>query len=214
MIKKVIFSLVTAATLAIPAFAGTQDKSISQPTAIVDYGVGPYVALQGGFNAWQDTYNDGFLSRERSLGGFGGLKAGYVFHIAGLVRPAVEFDGFYNGFSQDQNIAGLGKVGRENYETGACMVNGLARFNLAAFQPYAGIGVGGYTAGKCFTDTYGNSANYRDSGFAWQIVAGADYYVTPAISIFMEGKFLTYHNIAYLSDFRQVLAGGGVRFHF
>jgi opacity protein-like surface antigen len=219
MIKHVVSSIVIASALAVAAQAGTSDKTISQPATSLDYGTGAYVAVQGGFNAAQDTFSQGNESTKSQVGGFGGLKAGYVFNT-GLVRPAVEFDGFYNGFAQDLNVQSYGKVGRYDANSGAYLVNALAKLNLGAFQPYAGAGIGGYTAEGKVSLIDGTQASSGDkTSWAWQIVAGADYYFTPTMSVFAEYKFLNYMNSSSWSPsnddrFGQQLAGAGVRFHF
>lgn len=208
MIKNIVSSVGIALALATAAQAGTPDKTISQPVTTTDFGTGSYVGLQGGFNADQEVFNNGVTSTKGNVGGFGGLKAGYVFDTKGLVRPALEFDGFYNGFSQNAFIEGT-KVGKNDYDTGAYLVNALAKFNLGAFQPYVGPGIGGYTES-------GNNTPDKTS-WAWQIVAGADYYFTHNMSVFAEYKWLNYMEASSFTGndrLGQQLAGAGVRFHF
>jgi opacity protein-like surface antigen len=224
MTNHIVSSIAIACALAVTAHAGT--STISPSASTVNYGSGPYVALQGGFNAGQDTFNDGAIFTNSAVGGFGGLKAGYVFPCKGLVRPAVEFDGFYNGFSQRINAPYVAPVyGSLAVKSAAYMINGiarfnLARFNLAAFQPYAGAGIGVYTAegDYSYTDGYFYTGG-ESTSWAWQIVAGADYYFTPTISVFAEYKFLNYmdavsSNLSTQNRLGQQLAGMGVRFHF
>lgn len=219
MIKHLVSSIAIASALVLTANAGTPDKTITQPMTSVDYGTGPYVAVQGGFNAGQDKlhFADGFVTGKSGLGGFGGVKAGYGFGT-GIVSPAVEFDGFYNRFGQDTYASGFGKTAKVDYDSGAFLVNALARVNLGVFQPYVGAGIGGYTAEGFEKAVDGFRADSGErASWAWQIVAGADYYVTHSMSVFAEYKFLNYMDASYLTGdnrFGQQLAGAGVRFHF
>src|SRR4051794_23970953 len=68
--------------------------------------------------------------------------------------------------------------------TGAFMGNFIGRFAFGKFQPYAGGGVGVYYAESAGLDFSGPNGNFSTSGgknhadFAWQIIAGTDYYWT------------------------------------
>ena len=230
--KKIISSVAIALGLAVAANAGTgtvvQDHTVIASTG--QYGTGFYLGLQGGINAAQEEV--GGLQSE--VGGVGGLKAGFVIGT-GVVRPTIEADLFYNGFSQS-----AGGVVRD-IDSGAFMANFLVRFDLGQFQPYVGGGVGGYTAdstgsnngapisgasavaptggpGGAVGAPAGGAANNgpdSKSGFAWQAVAGVDFYFTPTVSIFSEYKFLNYNSTNFASnDFQQHLVVLGVRMHF
>jgi hypothetical protein len=67
MTNHIVSSIAIACALAVTAHAGT--STISPSASTVNYGSGPYVALQGGFNAGQDTFNDGaiFLFSQTAL---------------------------------------------------------------------------------------------------------------------------------------------------
>lgn len=64
--------------------------------------------------------------------------------------------------------------------------------------------------------TVGGTGDHAD--FAWQVIAGADYYLNQKNSLFIEYKFLEYTGLQ--ADFGnnrvlgQHLIGGGWRFHF
>ena len=216
--KHIIPSVAFVLSTAVAAFAGPSAKTISEPATTVDYGTGAYIALQAGLNLSQNTFTapaDSNISSKSLVGGFGGLKGGYVFG-KGLIRPAVEADVFYNGFSQDLYAKGFGKFSSTRVDSAAYLVNGIARINLGRFQPYAGLGIGGYTADA--GGSYGGTVlDKTTSDWAWQAIGGLDYYVTPSISVFTEYKFLNYMNswdrVGH-NSFSQHLAGAGVRFHF
>jgi opacity protein-like surface antigen len=108
--------------------------------------------------------------------------------------------------------------------TGAFMFNFIGRFAFGRFQPYAGGGIGVYYAESAGADistprgtfSTGGGANHAD--FAWQIVAGSDYYFTPKFSTFIEYHYLNYTssqiNTSQSRNLGQHLVGAGLRFHF
>lgn len=221
--KKLVSSLLLALAMAATARA---DYSVHQYSTYQygfnlpdgESGQGFYVGLQGGFNFDQSTVEDSIgsvdVTSDTGLGGFGGLKLGYATKsICSTVRPAFEVDAFYNGFSQDLTFseANLRANGDLKVNSGAFLANAILRFPLSAVQPYIGVGAGFYTADE--SASLGLlDASTTHSGFAWQVIAGADYYMTSNISIFTEFKFLNYEN--FDGRLGQLLAGGGVRFHF
>ena len=147
--KQLITSIVAALTVAATVHAGIPNYSLDRPGS--ESGRGLYLAAQGGVNLYQSTANDTIdgvaLTSKSKVGGFGGLKLGYVFGtVLDTVRPAAEIDGFYNGFSQSATADYLGyKIDdiKVKVNSGALMANGLVRFALSSFQPYIGVGVGG-----------------------------------------------------------------------
>ena len=238
--KKLLLLPILAMTvvLAGPAQAGettTSYKNVTQAPAEV-YGTGFYFAFDLGANLYQDRgdtrfFTNGFgdtlsIDPNNDVGFFGGIKLGYVFGT-GTVRFALEEDMFYNGWKTGTNSTlvqdGVITQSSSNVtiNTGAFMTNGLVRFGTGKFQPYIGGGLGVYYAesagGNIGRFNFGGGGNHTD--FAWQVIAGADYYWTPKISTFMEYKFLEY--TAYNADFGnddrvlgQQLLGAGFRFHF
>ncbi|MEO6787209.1 MAG: outer membrane beta-barrel protein, partial [Chthoniobacteraceae bacterium] len=96
-------------------------------------------------------------------------------------------------------------------------------FNCATrFQPYVGGGVGVYVAsggnarigGIGGPGAAGVGGGGSQTGFAWQLLAGADYYFTPKFSAFMEYKFLNYQDVPQNGRIGQQLVGVGLRLHF
>jgi hypothetical protein len=98
-----------------PAKLSHTNKSPPPPPEI--YGTGFYGTIDAGANAFQGcggsttfterpdriTTDIVKISLESDVGFFGGIKPGYVFGT-GLVRPAIEGDLFYNGFSRDADF--------------------------------------------------------------------------------------------------------------
>ena len=205
------------------------------------YGVGFYGAIDMGANVHQDrggdrTFTDDFgdtltVSPKNDVGFFGGVKLGYVFPT-GVVRPAIEGDFFYNGFRGGADFTlrdPTGAVLRSSsgttwINTGAFMGNFLLRFGTGRFQPYAGGGLGVYYAESAGAEFQGPHGTFSSSGgrnhadFAWQVIAGSDYYWTPKFSTFIEYHYLDYTSsqvdTRQTRDLGQHLVGAGVRFHF
>jgi opacity protein-like surface antigen len=224
------------AAFAFPAFAGertvSSDKFVQPPPPPV-YGTGWYGAVQAGVNAHQNVFDDSSdrvfngirfsFEEDSNVGGFVGAKLGYVFGT-GKVRPAVEFDGFYNHFDADLKVRALGNdidVGGD-VDSGAFMVNFLGRFDFGRFQPYVGAGAGVHHTKFSDPTVTLNGVSAEGDGdevtdFAWQIVAGSDYYFTEKLSIFLEYKYLNYEGVdgEFLeSRVDQHLVGLGIRYHF
>lgn len=198
------------------------------------FGTGWYGAINLGANIYQDrgdvrTFTNGFgdtltLDPNNDTGFFGGIKIGYVFGTS-PVRFALEEDLFYNGWDTGWDstlmVGPLTTTGTTSVRinTGAFMTNGIMKFSNGKFQPYIGFGIGAYygeSAGGNFGPfTVGGGSSHAD--FAWQVIAGSDYYLNTKNSLFVEYKFLEYTAYPDRGDTRvlgQHLLGAGWRFHF
>src|SRR6476646_9429771 len=128
--------LSTAAVIGLltaPLQAGTSEvyKQVAAPPPVYAYGLGFYGAIDAGANVYQNRGDD-----------FG----------AGLVRPTIEGDFFYNGFRGGADFTLRDRfgdtIGERNVTTwinsGAFMANFILRLapGEGRFQPYAGAGVG------------------------------------------------------------------------
>jgi opacity protein-like surface antigen len=238
-----LLSLVISAFIGGSLSAGPADfKQVAPAPPPCDYGVGWYAALEGGANVWQN-FDDNFtrsfpngdvvdLHIDHNVGGYGGLKFGYVFG-KGTFRPTIEEDMFYNGLNTDVNVKlnGTDVAHASNLiNSGAFMTNFIMRFAFGRFQPYAGAGVGAYyaaaagsdititrTVGEGGTGTFHTGGGASSGSLAWDVVAGADYYWSCHWSTFVEYHFLDYVALDVgdgKHQFGQHLVGGGVRFHF
>jgi opacity protein-like surface antigen len=218
--------------------AGPPDyKQVAPAPPPCDFGTGWYFALDGGANVYQDiktsadfTFRNGdviSISRDQNVGGWGGLKFGYVFG-KGTFRPTLEEDLFYNGINTDihVNLNNVEVAHSSNLiNSGAFLTNFIARFAFGRFQPYAGAGVGAYYAAASGSDitvnrtgrTFSTGGGASSGSLAWQVVAGADYYWTCKMSTFVEYKFLDYVAMDVGNGHKQVgqqLVGAGIRFNF
>src|SRR5438094_1600439 len=240
------FSLLTSmmvgfVTASLQAGEAVAYKQVAPPPPPELYGLGFYGAIDAGANVYQDrggtkVFSDEFgdtltIDPKNDVGFFGGLKLGYVFGT-GVFRPTVEGDFFYNGFRGGANFTlrdPFGDVVRSSslttwINTGAFMGNFIARFAFGRFQPYVGAGLGIYYAESAGAEFQGPHGTFNSGGgqshadFAWQIIAGTDYYWTPKFSNFIEYHFLDYTdtqiNTNETRDLGQQLVGAGLRFHF
>jgi len=235
-------SLLTFATIALFSsfvFAGSPDtyKQVAPAPPPCDFGTGWYFALDGGANVSQDVdrsrehvFANGdvlALTSDSNVGGYGGIKIGYVFG-RGTFRPTIEEDLFYNGVSTDAHLRLNGtEIAHSSnlINSGAFMTNFIARFAFGKFQPYAGAGIGAYyvaSAGSDFTvnrngRTFSTGGGASSGSLAWDVVAGTDYYWSCKFSTFVEYHFLDYVALDVGEGNHQVgqhLVGGGLRVHF
>ncbi|HEX3227678.1 MAG TPA: hypothetical protein VHQ95_01865, partial [Pyrinomonadaceae bacterium] len=171
------------------------------------------------------------VSPKNDVGGYAGIKLGYVFGT-GVFRPTIEGDFFWNGFRGGADLTLRepdGDVLRGTsvtsfINTGAFMANFIGRFAFGRFQPYVGGGLGGYYAESAGVDvttprgTFSTGGGKNHADFAWQVIAGTDYYWTPKFSTFIEYHYLNYTssqiNTDQSRDLGQHLVGAGLRFHF
>jgi opacity protein-like surface antigen len=236
---KTLITLASSSLLVSSLLAGSPDykQTAPAPPPPCAFGTGWYVALDGGANVYQDigtsrdfTFANGDIirvSRDQNIGGWGGIKLGYVFGT-GTFRPTIEEDLFYNGINTDIHVK-LNNVevahSSNLINSGAFMTNFIGRFAFGKFQPYAGAGVGAYYAAAAGSDitvnrtgaTFSTSGGASSGSLAWQAVAGADYYWTCRWSTFVEYKYLNYIALDVGNGHKQVgqqLVGAGIRFHF
>ena len=235
-----VFLTIMLTLASAPLLTAGPEPVVAPPPAPEIYGLGWYGAIQLGANLHQDrggdrTFENDFgdtltISPNDDVGFFGGVKLGYVFGT-GSIRPAVEADFFYNGFEggadttlRVDGVVTRGSSGSTFINTGAFMSNFLVRFGTGRFQPYIGGGIGIYYAESAGVDvttprgTFSTSGGASHADFAWQIIAGADYYFNPTFSTFLEYKYLDYTSTQLETnedrDLGQHLLGVGARFHF
>jgi len=234
MTKSILMTAACAAVLATGVFAGeTMAAPSKNPVPLTLYGTGWYAGLQLGANLYQDFGgtrrfsfgdNDVAIEPNENIGFVGGLKLGYVFGT-GSIRPAIEADVFYNGVRADIDARVNGNNTDFNVDgdlhSVAFLGNFLLRFNcLNQFQPYIGGGLGGFWGESDDVDVTVRGRDFHGSGgdntgFAWQLIGGADYYFNEHTSLFLEYKFLNYEDAGLTEDrISQHIAVLGLRWHF
>src|SRR5262249_8491814 len=146
-----------------------------------NFGTGWYFAIDGGANVYQ-SFDNNFsrafdegevisLNIDHNVGGYGGIKFGYVFGN-GMVRPTVEEDMFYNGIptSAHLKLDGTEVAHSSNLiNSGAFMTNFILRFGTGKFQPYIGGGVGAY-----YAEASGADVTVNRSGRTFSTGGGAN----------------------------------------
>lgn len=235
--KRTFFALtIASALISAPVFAGPPTTAPAPPPSAC--GTGWYFGLQGGGNISQDISDhhwdingvDVALGMDSNVGGYGGIKFGYVFGQSDW-RFALEEDWYYNGMDADAHVRVNGtELQNVNVDavlnTAAFMTNLVLRYaphGNCGFQPYIFGGIGGWwgETGGDIDVTVGNTTRSFGSadngGFAFQLGAGFDYYFSPKWSIFTEYKFVDYTNAGgdwNDSNIGQHLIGGGFKVHF
>lgn len=238
-LKQVLLTLL-GALISSSLLAGPPDmKQVAPVPPPCDFGVGWYAALEGGANVYQSF--DGSRTRtlpngdeialhvDHNVGGYGGIKLGYVFG-RGTIRFALEEEMFYNGLSTNAHVSLNNReiANSSNLiNSGVFLTNFLIRFGSGRFQPYIGAGPGAYYAATAGADVtihragankdFSTGGGASSGSFAFDVVAGADYYFNCKTSVFMEYHFLDYVALDVGNgnhQFGQQLVGAGVRFHF
>jgi opacity protein-like surface antigen len=100
-----------------------------------------------------------------------GAKLGYIFPQAKWLAAELEY--FYLA-KQDVDESGIDG----DFSTNNVMANLLVRYPEGKIHPYAGIGIGWSWATLKATSTSG-SIDESANAFAWQILAGVNFEITP-----------------------------------
>jgi len=151
-----LISLTTSVLLSGSLLAGPPDlKQVAPAPPPCEYGTGWYAALEGGANVYQ-SFNSNFerdfpngdvvkLHIDHNVGGYGGIKIGYVFGT-GTFRPTIEEDMFYNGIPTSAHVDfnGTRVADSDNLiNSGAFMTNFIMRFAFGRWrcrQWFPGLG--------------------------------------------------------------------------
>ncbi len=138
---------------------------ISVPLATAKEAGPSYIGVFGGYVKPDSLENSRDVSVDNSWSI--GAKAGYIFPQVGWLAAELEY--FYMA-KQDVDEAGFGG----DFSAQNVMANLLVRYPEGKIHPYAGVGVGWSWA----TIKVG-SVDESDNGFAWQILAGLNFEMTP-----------------------------------
>ena len=224
--------LVAGTTIAGPGDLTSSQKNprpIPPPIPVPEARGGFYIALFGGAN-FSDTLHrqsvrDAGCTIDVDLdldhGGYGGLEFGYATAWSSGFSILVEIEGFYNNVGLDATARTDGRpvaAASGSVDSFAAMGNLLFHYDFGRVGVYAGGGIGYATAELDDVSLSTRRATHDfdlDDGFAWQLVAGLDFALTPYLDLFTEYRFLSYENGtggARLDN--QHLVGGGLRFHW
>jgi len=223
------------AVFAMAAVAYAGGKTTIEPT-VVKTSDAWYVSANGGWNMFQSNFikEGADWSHKHKTGWNAGMQLGYDFDTTAFVRPVLELDGQFNGFNRNEtapNRFGTREPGFFKFKTNsfALMLNAMAKFDCAVFQPYVGIGAGFHHTWMKETlrdDTGAIRGQDKDSanGFSWQLIAGTDYKLSSDWALFVDYKWvnlqgnkqLTNHHPQGMTKDRlsQQIVSMGVRFTF
>jgi opacity protein-like surface antigen len=153
--------------------------------------------------AWDTEFDTGFeISAQVGLrfgAGFRGeLQLSYTssdvdnhanLAAGGTVIDAVDVAVLTRGAPDPANPT-VGEViadGQGKVETLGLFLNGFYDFNLGGgFSPFVGAGIGYQGVDVLFRPSGVPVADDSDSGFAWQLMAGADVALTPSVGLFLQ----------------------------
>jgi len=194
-----------------------------------------YWAVMGGVNIEQaadiDDINTSIGRFERGYESdaswFAGLKFGYEFESNAPVHAALELEGLYTQVDGGVNARGgiFEATSEGDIHAAAIMFNALVKFKpVWRFRPYLGAGVGVGYVDREDSDTsirVGGrqiATRTRDGGddftFAYQGIAGFDWWVTDRWTLFTEYKALVFNNAVGFHNYLNHLVGLGVRVKF
>ena len=177
---KKICSVIIMFTLAV--FLLLTTASITQAEV-----AGPfYVGIFGGYVIPQDLKLEGNGDSE-NIGLDNswaiGAKAGYI--IPAVKWLAVELEYTYLA---KQNIDKPGLEG--DFRAHNAMANLLFRYPEGIIHPYAGGGLG-WSWDEVRAQDAGGAIDSHDGAFAWQLVAGVNFEITPNLSVDLSYKYFT-----------------------
>jgi opacity protein-like surface antigen len=131
-----------------------------------------YVGIFGGYVMPQDlSVSDGPdvpLKDSWTLG----IKGGYIIPQAKYL--AIELEYAYLG-TQDIDMSGVDG----DFSASNLMLNFLLRYPEGKYHPYVGVGIGWSMGSFKATQAGVGSIDENDSAFAWQILAGINFEITP-----------------------------------
>lgn len=158
-----------------------------------------------------------------------GFKTGVWFSEGNAPFIGLELDGNVH-FPQWSNITTSKAFGVNIIPTSATakadsilasgLVNLLLRYPHGPIRPYGGVGAGfAFWAIGDQTISAGTFKSETDTALAWDILAGIDFHVSNAVSLFAEYKYFVADfsfpdNIGMDIDYRASLLYGGIIFHF
>ena len=131
-----------------------------------------YVGIFGGYAMPQDlSVSDGPDIPLKDSWAVG-IKGGYIVPQAKYL--AVELEYTYLG-TQDIDMSGVDG----DFSAGNLMVNFLLRYPEGRYHPYVGVGVGWSMGSFKASEPGVTPIDENDSAFAWQILAGINFEITP-----------------------------------
>lgn len=181
-----------------------------------------YVGVLGGYVMPQDIKIEDGISEDINMENswMVGTKFGYIIPTAKWLAPEIE----YNYLAQqDIDIAGVDG----DFRAHNVMGNLLLRYPEGTFHPYIGFGIG-WSWGKIKAsgtvvvddgdDSIG-SIDESDNAFAWQLMAGVNFEITPNMSVdigykYFQCKYTFGDDPSTDATSRNHMIIMGINFHF
>lgn len=158
------------------------------------YPAGYYIGAQGGYNLIHnpdldgDTFN---ASTDTSGGPVGLFSLGYDYQSPW--RAEIEAGYRSNGIDDVESVTATGDI-----DAFTAMANIYYDFDLDAFSPYVGVGVGAaYLKANSISPVNGSTVDDDDVTFAGQLMIGAAYQVSESVALTGQYTFLAAPQAAY-----------------
>lgn len=204
-----------------------------------EFPVGVSAGIFGGANIAQEGNLDitspfapgvtASLDTKNAIGGVAGIRAAYTWAglsgfdglppagVDGSFRwlPSIQGEFFWTGYKYkaQQNFSGVNTTFTSDVNTYVLSLDPIMRFQVGAFRPYAGFGIGGayITADSARVDAsgFGLSAGTDLTGssdcfaFAVQALAGCEYFFAQNWTVSLDYKYLSLVNPEFDSDDAQ-----------
>lgn len=170
-----------------------------------------YVGVFGGYVIPNDLElsNGGDVDVKMKESWMLGAKFGYIIPAFKWVAGELEYN---HAFKQDIDEAGV----NGDFSADNVMANLLVRYPEGKFHPYAGFGIGWSWGTLKASDGGGASVDKSDNAFAWQILAGMNFEITPNWSAdvgyrYVQAKY-SIEDVDVTSKNHVILIG--VNYHF
>ena len=168
-----------------------------------------YIGVFGGYVKPNDLEVENSADVSLKDGWAIGAKAGYIFPQVKWLAAELEY--FYLA---KQDIDQSGTDG--DFSAHNIMANLLVRYPEGPIHPFVGVGIG-WSWATFKENSPGVSIDETDNGFAWQILAGVNFQVTPNWSADLAYRYFSseYRNVGSLdltSKNHMILFG--VNYHF
>ncbi|TPE52997.1 outer membrane protein [Amaricoccus solimangrovi] len=180
-----------------------------------------------GFGGWTIPQDDNFQLNDKTndVSGSSGFDFDTGYALGAAVgyeySPTLAIEGEYVYRNADARFRDVAGDDKGTTESNAWMVNALYKFQplgaTGAFHPYAGAGIG--IADQKVKDV-GQTLD-ADYDFAWQLIGGVSYDVSPQFQIFGETRYFTINDqtvensdFSFKSGYDTVDVLFGASYHF
>ncbi len=177
--------------IALSTSLGAQDVMADE---FSHFPTGYYIGAQGGYNIIHNPDLDATAfnaDTETSGGGVGTLSVGYQYDSPW--RAEIEAGYRTNGVDEVTSTPASGDI-----DAFTAMANIFYDFEVDAFSPYVGIGVGlAYLNADNITPVNGGTVDHHDFAYAGQLILGAAYEVSDSVALTGQYTFLAAPDVVF-----------------